>query len=193
MGDDSHAALAERALRSWPLAAPGAVAPACHAELDLRDALFRFVDGRLRDRAEGEDIVQETYLRFYHYQHARPVANIASFCFTVARNLINDHLRRLRVQRAMADLDETIACPLPRAEEILDYRERVEILILALKVMPPLRREVFLRRRLDGLPAAVIAADLELSLAAVEKHCSRALGDLRHALERRGLGLGPVA
>jgi RNA polymerase sigma-70 factor (ECF subfamily) len=66
----------------------------------------------------------------------------------------------------------------------------VEILVGALKVMPPLRREVFLRRRLDGIASATIAADLQLSLAAIEKHCTRAVVDLRLALERRGLPPG---
>ncbi len=56
-------------------------------------------------------------------------------------------------QPQTGELAEDIICPQPRAEEILDYRQRVDILVRALKVMPPLRREVFLRRRLDGIPA----------------------------------------
>jgi RNA polymerase sigma-70 factor (ECF subfamily) len=70
---------------------------------------------------------------------------------------------------------------------VLDYRQRVEILVGALRVMPPLRREVFMRRRLDGIAGKTIADDLGLSAAAVEKHCTRAIADLRAALERRGL------
>jgi RNA polymerase sigma-70 factor (ECF subfamily) len=159
-------------------------------EVELRVALRRFVDGRLRDRNDGEDIVQETYVRLYSYRRTRPVADVGAFCFAVARNLVSDHFRRRQVQPPAAELVEDIVCPQPRAEEILDYRQRVDILVRALRVMPPLRREVFLRRRLDGIPAAVIAADLELSPAAVDKHCSRALADLRVALERRGLPAG---
>jgi RNA polymerase sigma factor (sigma-70 family) len=162
-------------------------------ELGLRQALQRFVEGRLRDRHDGEDIVQETYVRLYSYRRTRPVADVGAFCFAVARNLVFDHLRRRQAQPPSAELAEDIACPQPRAEEILDYRQRVEILVRALKVMPPLRREVFLRRQLDGIPTAVIAGDLDLSIAAVEKHCTRALADLRAALERRGLPGGARA
>ncbi|WP_260598920.1 RNA polymerase sigma factor [Sphingomonas endolithica] len=162
-------------------------------EVELRQALHRFVNGRLRDQALGEDIVQETYLRMYDYRRTRPVADAAAFCFAVARNLVRDHFRGLRTQPAGAELVEDIACPLPRAEEMLDYRQRVEILIRALKVMPPLRREIFLRRRLDGMSGAVVAADLGMTIAAVDKHCTRASADLRHALERRGLPAGGAA
>ena len=159
-------------------------------EANLQRSLQRFVEGRLRHRADSEDIVQEIYVRLYDYRRTRSIGNVGAFCFAVARNLVQDHFRRQRVTGATAELDEAIACPAPRADEVLDYRERVEILIRALKAMPALRREVFTRRRLDGQSAATIAADLGLSLAAVEKHCSRALGDLRVSLERRGLALG---
>lgn len=169
-----------------------AARPAAHEEVVLHDALRRFVDGQLRDWSDSEDIVQETYVRLYSYRRTRPVANVGAFCFAVARNLVFDLLRR-RQTRPGVELSDDIACPQPRADEILDYRQRVDILVRALGAMPPLRREVFLRRRLDGVPAAVIAADLDLSLASVEKHCSRALAGLRAALERRGLPAGASA
>ena len=162
-------------------------------EASLQQSLQRFVEGRLRHRADSEDIVQEIYVRLYDYRRTRSIGNVGAFCFAVARNLVNDHLRRRHAAGAMVELPEDIACPQPRADEILAYRERVEILIRALKAMPALRREVFTRRRLDGQSSATIAADLGLSLAAVEKHCSRALADLRVSLERRGLALGDGA
>ncbi|MET1757167.1 sigma-70 family RNA polymerase sigma factor [Novosphingobium sp. RD2P27] len=162
-------------------------------EAELRRALYRFVTGRLNDRTEGEDIVQETYLRLYAYRRTRPILEAAPFCFAVARNLVADHFRRLRTRPPAAELAESIVCPMPRSEEVLDYRQRVDILVAALKVMPPLRREIFLRRRLDGVPGDTVAADLGMTRAAVDKHCTRALTDLRHALERRGLLPGNTA
>lgn len=156
-------------------------------EAELRQALFRFVSGGLRDQTTGEDIVQETYLRLYDYRRERPVADAAAFCFAVARNLVHDHFRAARKQPCGSGITDELACPQPRADEMLDYRQRVEILVRALNVMPPLRREIFLRRRLDGVPSAVVAADLGMRIGAVDKHCTRALADLRRALERRSL------
>lgn len=158
-------------------------------EADLHRALRRFVGSRLRDRADGEDIVQETYLRLYAYRRTRTVADVGAFCFAIARNLVQDHLRRLKRMPLMGELDVETPCPAPRADEILIHRQRVEVLTQALSVMPPLRREVFLRRRLDEQPVARIAEELELGVAAVEKHVTRALADLRAALARRGLSL----
>ncbi len=160
------------------------------AEVDLHQLLRRFIEGRLRDRADSEDLVQETYLRLYDYRRTRTVADVGAFCFAVARNLVRDHLRRRRTGPALAEWPEEIACPQPRADEILAYRERVEVLRQALRAMPALRREVFLRRRLDEQSVASISAALGLSVSAIEKHVSRAIADLRVALERRGLALG---
>jgi RNA polymerase sigma factor (sigma-70 family) len=162
-------------------------------EIELHHSLLRFVEGRLRDRGEGEDIVQETYVRLYDYRRTRSVADVGAFCFAVARNLLKDRLRRLQRAPERAELSEGLACALPRPDEILSYRQRVEILTRALASMPPLRREVFLRRRLDDQPSATIAADLDLSLSAVEKHVVRAMADLRGALARRGLSLSDGA
>lgn len=158
-------------------------------EADLHRALRRFVDGQLRDRSEGEDIVQETYVRLYDYRRTRTVADVGAFCFSIARNLVRDHLRRLKRTPIMGEIQTETVCPQPRADEILDYRQRVEIMTRALRSMPPLRREVFLRRRLDEQPVAKIAGDLDLGISAVEKHVVRALADLRAALARRDLSL----
>ncbi len=163
------------------------------AEADLRQALQRFVEGRLRDRSDSEDLVQETYLRLYDYRRTRTVADVGAFCFAVARNLIRDHIRRGRAAPLAAELPEDLVCPAPRADEILAYRERVEVLKLALRAMPALRREVFIRRRLEEQDVSVIAAGLGLSQAAIEKHCARAVADLRKALDKRGLALGEPA
>jgi RNA polymerase sigma-70 factor (ECF subfamily) len=159
-------------------------------DVALHPALRRFIEGRLRDRADSEDIVQETYLRLYDYRRTRTVADVGAFCFAVARNLIADHLRRRHAHPTTAEPSEEIVCPAPRADEILAYRERVEVLRQALRAMPAMRREVFLRRRLDEQSVETISAALDISRWAVEKHVSRALVDLRRALERRGLALG---
>ncbi len=162
-----------------------------HAEAaELRTALRRYVGGKLGHADDSDDIVQETYVRLYDYRRTRQIANVGAFCFAVARNLVRDHFRRSKNAPCTDPVDEAIVCPQPIADEVLDYRQRVAILVRAMKAMPPLRREVLLRRQLDGIPAATIAADLAMSRAAVDKHCTRALADLRAALERRGLPPG---
>jgi RNA polymerase sigma factor (sigma-70 family) len=151
----------------------------------LTEALRGFVRGRLGDHPDGDDVVQETYARLFSYQERAAVGNLKGLCFAIARNLMLD-LHRGERRGAAVPLDEEIVCPQPTPERVVAYRRAVAILAGALERMPPLRREVFLRRRLDGLATAEIADALGMSLAAVEKHVVRAFRDLRDALGRRG-------
>ncbi|MGC1304463.1 MAG: sigma-70 family RNA polymerase sigma factor, partial [Caulobacteraceae bacterium] len=169
-------------------ARPAVIPPAGVDEGGLRGALYRFIMQRLRDPAASEDIVQETYVRLYDYRRTRPIADVGAFCFTVARNLANDHLRR-RKSAPTVELPDEIACSAPRADDVIAHRQRVETLQDILSDMPPLRREVFVRRRLDGQSPAMIASELGLSVAAVEKHLVRAVADLHVEMTRRA-GLG---
>ncbi len=159
----------------------------------LHALLHRFVLSRLRDRCESDDLVQETFVRFYTYRSHRVVEDATAFCLTVAGNLIRDRIRRQATTPRTTEIPETLVCPQPRIDEILSYRQRVATLTAAIAAMPPLRREVFLRRRLDGDTTATVASDLGLTPAAIDKHVTRALTDLRLALERRGLWIGPAA
>lgn len=162
--------------REYPIAAPDAA---------LTRALRLFVRGRMGDHHDGDDVVQETFVRLFHYQAGASVGNVKALCFAIARNLLLDHHRADRSGRHVA-LDEEMVCPLPSAEVVVAYRRAVAILAQAVGRMPPLRREIFLRKRLDGGTTAEIAAALDMSIAAVEKHVTRAAQDLRTALARRG-------
>lgn len=159
-------------------------------EQALHALLHRFALRRLRDRNDSDDLVQETFVRLYAYRSRRTVDDVTAFCLAVATNLIRDRFRRMSKGPVMAELPDTFVCPQPRADEALLYRQRVEILSVAIEAMPPLRREVFLRCRLDGDAVTTISDDLGLSPSAIEKHVTRALTNLRHALERYDLWIG---
>lgn len=159
-------------------------------ERALHALLHRFALCRLRDRCDSDDLVQETFVRLYAYRKRRTVEDVTAFCLTVAANLIRDRFRRTGRGPAMVELSDTLVCPQTRADETLLYRQRVRILSVAIEAMPPLRREVFLRRRLDGDAVETVVRDLDLSPAAIEKHVTRALADLRHALDRYDLWTG---
>jgi len=164
-----------------PRRAPDGSAP----DATLTRALQLFVGGRVTDQADRDDVVQETYLRLVDHQTTSRVENVKALCFAIARNLLID-LQRHRRRVRNVELDEALVCPQPTADVVVAYRRAVAILARALERMPPLRREIFFRRRLDGDPIETIAAALEMSRAAVEKHVVRALADLRGALARCG-------
>ena len=155
-----------------------------------RRDLYQFIVRRTRDPAAAEDLVQETFERLLAYERARMIADRAALGYRIALNLVRDHFRRSK-RRPVEVLDDEIPCEAPAPEQILMHRQKVEVFGKALDAMPPLRRDVFIRRRLHGHSLRQIADELSLSEAAVEKHVVRALEQLHREIakaERRAGG-----
>ncbi|UDF05001.1 RNA polymerase sigma factor [Asticcacaulis sp. AND118] len=150
---------------------------------DERQRLSRFVAGKVRDHALREDVVQETLARLVAYVREHKVDNIAALARRIALNLISDHFRAARLRPTEA-IDDTLACDNPLPEQVLMHKQRLEAFTDALKDMPPLRREVLIRRRLHGESCDDIARSLNLSADAVEKHIHRGLRQLHETLAR---------
>ncbi|WKL57364.1 sigma-70 family RNA polymerase sigma factor [Asticcacaulis sp. ZE23SCel15] len=148
-----------------------------------RGRLMQFVAGKVRDEAVREDVVQETLARLISYSRRHAVENLTALARTIATNLINDHFRAAKA-RPTEEIGTDLACDQPLPEQILMHRQRLDVFTDALKGMPPLRREVLIRRRVRGETCEEIGKALNLSPDAVEKHISRALRQLHDHLEK---------
>lgn len=147
-----------------------------------RDDAYRLVYARLRDRAASEDVVQDSFLRVLRYRGGA-IGSLGALVRTIAINLIRDHARskNRRAEDALRD-DFEIASDASSPEEVLLHRERVRMIAKIVDDMPPLRRDVFLRRRLHGESARHVAAALSISPAAVDAHVARAILTLHKAM-----------
>jgi RNA polymerase sigma factor (sigma-70 family) len=58
--------------------------------------------------------------------------------------------------------------------EVLAARERLQKVLAGLESLGPRTREIFLLHRLDGLKYREIAAQLGITVSAVEKHIAKA-------------------
>jgi RNA polymerase sigma-70 factor (ECF subfamily) len=168
-------------LRIWGLAMP---LPAT-ALKDQHSDLLRYIGRRVGDSTISEDIVQEAYLRLLAYEGkpGKAVNNVSAFLRRVALNLTRDHFRQASRQSSI-EVSEEIPCPQPTADLQLERRQLIDLVVEILKAMPPLRRDVFIRRRVHGQSAGEVAEALGLSSSAVSNHVARALYDLDLALEK---------
>jgi len=158
-----------------------------------RADLLHYVGRQVRDSALSEDIVQEAFLRLMAFE-SKPgtaVASAPALLRRISLNLVRDHFRRAsRVQ--LVELSDTMACPQPAADQQIERRQLIELVMGILKAMPRLRREVFIRRRVQGQSAGEVAAALGLSPSAVSNHVTRAVFDLDSAIEKIEKRGGPV-
>ncbi|HQS96366.1 MAG: hypothetical protein B7X90_02805 [Novosphingobium sp. 17-62-19] len=147
---------------------------------DLAETIARYVRSRTSRMDLVEDVVQETLSRLVTQKQQQKIVSIYALGFRIAANLLVDHHRRDR--RYVGEIEEDQASDAPLPDTVVAGRQELNVLAGALAAMPPLRREVIVRRRLHEQSCATIARDLQISLKAVEKHITRGLADLQRAL-----------
>jgi RNA polymerase sigma-70 factor (ECF subfamily) len=150
-----------------------------------RRPVFSFLLRSLTDRRAAEDLLQETFLRvFAHREEYRPTAAFKAWLFTIARNLLIDHLRRRSGSRDLegAESLEAVADPGATPLQRAEARELGERLQEAVLRLPPSQRDVLLLSRFAGLSHAEIAQVTGSSPEAVRVTLHRALDRLRTLL-----------
>ena len=124
--------------------------------------LYRLARGILRNDAEAEDVVQETYVRaFTHLDGFRGDSSLATW---LARIAMNEALGRLRRQRASVDLDTLapgvleaqiiqfpLSAPSEDPEKSMAQREIQAVVEQAIDELPEAFRIVFITRVIEGM------------------------------------------
>lgn len=159
--------------------------------LRLTPRIFGLSMRMLGDRAEAEDVTQETMLRLWKIAPKWRDMGAApgTWTYRVAANLCTDRLRRRR--DAAWDPEFDLADDRPSEETRLQTEARAEALTAALATLPDRQRLAVVLRHLEGLANPEIAEILEISVDAVESLTARGKRALAKALaeHREALGL----
>jgi len=134
--------------------------------------LFRFSFRLLRDRAEAEDAVQETFLRVYRgLSKYRPDGFFSSWIYRIT---LNECRRRLRSRRSTVPLEFTAAADnLPDPQATVMQNERHRQLRAALNSLPEHYRMVMMLFYFDDLSVDEISHAMGLSVSAVKVRLHR--------------------
>ena len=143
---------------------------------DGRDRLLTYVRRRIREPEQAEDIVQEAIMRVSEQERRQVIEQPLAYAFRVADSVIHNRARRIVADHGPVDTE--LACALPLADEVLDYRQRFDRFRAVLDTLPPQRRAVFVERHLEGKSRQQIAQEMNISVEAVKKHLVRAMVDL---------------
>ena len=162
--------------------------------------LYRLARGILRDDAEAEDVVQETYVRaFTHLKDFRGDCSLATWLSRIAINEALGRLRRRRSGVEWSSLPEgaleaqIIQFPLSSAaddpEKSMAQREIQHVVERAIDELPEAFRLVFVTRVLEGMNVEETAEILKLKPETVKTRLHRARSLLRDNVEKK---IGPV-
>lgn len=155
--------------------------------------VYRLALRLMRDEAEAEDVMQETFLNaFKAINRFEGRSGLSTWLYRIAYNAAMMRLRRAEPQTVAVDEPELSGegQPVPRQlfdwcclpEQDFDTAEARRELEQAIRELPEKLRAVFILRELEGLSTEAAAETLDLSPEAVKTRLHRARLWLRERL-----------
>ena len=157
----------------------------------LAPVVFAQAFRMLGDRAEAEDVTQESLLRLWKAAPGWDAtrAKITTWLYRVTSNLCIDCLRKSN--RNSGDEVPEVADETPGIDLKLQATARAQALQHALQTLPDRQRQAMILRHIEDLSNPEISDIMEISVEAVESLVSRGKRALASTLapQRKALGL----
>lgn len=152
-------------------------------------ALRKWLARHRIDGLDVDDLIQETYAILAGLKSVDDIRDPRRYAFQTAYSLILAHLRRARIVSitTVADLDFMgFIADAPSPEREACDRDEFRNVAEAIGALPQRVREVFILRRVDGMPQRDVAELLGISENTVEKCVARGVQALMDAFKRGG-------
>lgn len=149
--------------------------------------LFRVAHSVVRNRAEAEDVVQDTFVRVMEHRRSLPeIRDHRVWLVRIAWNLAIDRRRRIRPDQMDEIFAGTLTSRATPADRQFAVAERMSAVLRELERLPKSERQVLMLAGLEELNNGEIAAVMGKSDSAVRALLFRARTRLRERLERGG-------
>ncbi|MEM8793572.1 MAG: sigma-70 family RNA polymerase sigma factor [Pseudomonadota bacterium] len=115
----------------------------------------------VQSRAIAEEIVQDSWLRWTGQDY--PAEKAQAIFWRIAKNLARDWYRRNRIETQILAAEAVARETAPDSERIFSARQDLQRVVNALMQLPDRTVTAFRMHRIDGLPYATIARELQMS------------------------------
>jgi len=159
--------------------------------LPLKDKIFRLALRITFNRAEAEDIVQETLIRVWnHRDELFKIESVEAYCLTIARNLAIDasQKKEAKNQELAPEHDRPVDASTPF--DTLVHKEQMAFLHQLINRLPEKQRLIFHLRDVEGHSYQEIASIMKLSEEQVKVNLFRARQKIKQQfIKIEGYGL----
>ena len=134
-----------------------------HAEL------VNYATSRLGNREEGEDLVQDVFIKMMSFEGIINEATIKSFAFTIAANKIKDHLRRRIFRHKMEENAKyEMELQYSHVERVVEYHDTLRMVNDSMARLSPACAKVYRMSLFEDMTAGDIAQETNVSKRTVE-------------------------
>lgn len=158
---------------------------------ELFDVIFRqyskplfYYAAKFVDDDAARDIVQDVFIKLWTTENITVKLSFNGLLFVMVRNRCLQHIEKQKVRKKYLESSKLLL----QDEELSFYKEdRTSLIELemenklneVLNELPQRCRQVFMMSRYENKKNKQIAADLDISIKAVEKHITKALSLIR--------------
>ena len=143
--------------------------------LPLKDKLFRLALRITFDRAEAEDVVQDTMIRVWNKREEwTQFGSIEAYCLTVAKNLAIDRSQKKEAQNVELTPEMEEESEISGPYDQLVNNERMSIIHRLINELPEKQRLIMQLRDIEGESYKEIAKILNLTEEQVKVNLFRA-------------------
>jgi RNA polymerase sigma-70 factor (ECF subfamily) len=152
--------------------------------------------------SEAQDLTQDVFLRIFRTVKSFRMeeGSFATWTARVTRNLLIDHYRRTRLERATDSIEDQLPriegglgtvnqASVPRPDALVAGREKEEIVQAALKKLSPELRETVILRDLQEMEYREIALVLGIPEGTVKSRLNRGRAELARILRKQRAAL----
>lgn len=146
---------------------------------DARNDVYYYLLTMGLERAEAQDVTQETFLKLYvALRDGEQIHSARGWVFRVAHNLgLKSREKRIRLQPIDGDFSRTLAATDNPERSVITVQRR-EMLDAAIRELSPQQRQC-LHLRAEGLRYHEIASTIGISISSVAVFLRRAVTRLR--------------
>ena len=152
--------------------------------LPLSDRLFRLALRITMNRAEAEDVVQDTLLRVWEQRGQwEQIDNLEAFAIATCRNRAFDLAKRAGRNTKSLDEIENFQLSTFNSQLSLEAREQVSLVRRLMDDLPEMQRTIMLLRDIEGKTYQEIAETLDISETQVKVYLHRARTKIKERIK----------
>lgn len=151
--------------------------------------LFGFAFKYFRNETDAEELVQEVFVKVWeNRQSLKTEYSFRSYLFTIALNQIRKYYNK-----KAASLRYLESLPAETFSSEQEINENYEIVLQKLNsiidTMPPRRREIFIKSKLEGKSSKEVASELNITPGTVDNQVSESIRFIRNQMKAENIDL----
>jgi RNA polymerase sigma-70 factor (ECF subfamily) len=148
--------------------------------------LYYFALGYLKSKEQAEEVVQDVFYKIWlNRESLKPELSFKAYIFKIAYRIIIELFQKIAQEQAYRH--EIITTSLDfdnNLDERTDYHSLLELVDHIVSELPPRQKDIFTKRKKEGLSVKEIAVLLDIAPKTVENHLNEALKTIKSGLSK---------